>query len=305
MSRRVGIGAEPGATHVLAAHLQGAQDRAERLVAGGVVHQRTEPVVQAGDLVGVGGLLELIDHRVHLGQLLVGHPLRGERRRRWQQQLAHLDHLVEVLRLDQFHREHHARQQLARSQAGDVRAVAAADVEHVDLRERPDRFAQRAPRDAQSVRQLLFGRQPFTGCQFARADHRPNAVDRLRRDAHHKPPMFRCTDALGGRRHVVASRFAASGESRQLRPKHQMSAHYCGTVNSPLHDQPLLPDLIIRSLAAHDDAPCIYPRRTNRLVRRGSATHQPTDPGPAGAGCRPRDPRSPCCRRTAPRCSRT
>ena len=33
---------------------------------------------------------------------------------------------------------------------------------------------------------------------------------------------------------------------------------YCAIVSSPLHDQPLLPHLIIRSLAAHDDAPCIF-----------------------------------------------
>jgi hypothetical protein len=29
-------------------------------------------------------------------------------------------------------------------------------------------------------------------------------------------------------------------------------------VTSPLHDQPLLPHLIVRSLDGHDDAPCIY-----------------------------------------------
>ena len=108
---------------------------------GGVVHQRSEPVVQTGDLVGIGGLLELFDHVVHLGQLLVGHPLCGERGSRREQQLADLDHLVEILRLEEFHREHHARQQLARRQAGDERAVTAANVEHVDLRERPHRLA--------------------------------------------------------------------------------------------------------------------------------------------------------------------
>jgi fatty-acyl-CoA synthase len=49
-------------------------------------------------------------------------------------------------------------------------------------------------------------------------------------------------------------------------------------VNSPLHEQPLLPHLIVRSLAAHDDAPCIYVegrvasyadirRRTSQLIQ--------------------------------------
>ena len=33
---------------------------------------------------------------------------------------------------------------------------------------------------------------------------------------------------------------------------------YRRVVTSPLHDQPLLPHLIVGSLAAHDDAPCIY-----------------------------------------------
>lgn len=49
-------------------------------------------------------------------------------------------------------------------------------------------------------------------------------------------------------------------------------------MTSPLHDQPLLPHLIIRCLAAHDDAPCIYlegriasyaevRRRTSQLIQ--------------------------------------
>jgi len=49
-------------------------------------------------------------------------------------------------------------------------------------------------------------------------------------------------------------------------------------VTSPLHDQPLLPHLIVQSLAAHDDAPCIYlagrvatyaeiRRRTSQLIQ--------------------------------------
>ena len=37
-----------------------------------------------------------------------------------------------------------------------------------------------------------------------------------------------------------------------------MSQEYSGAVTSPLHEQPLLPHLIVRSLDAHDDAPCIY-----------------------------------------------
>src|SRR5215204_4652348 len=57
-----------------------------------------------------------------------------------------------------------------------------------------------------------------------------------------------------------------------------MSAIYCDAVTSPLHDQPLLPHLIIRSLAAHDEAPCIHlagrvasyaevRRRTSQLIQ--------------------------------------
>ncbi|MEY2523380.1 MAG: hypothetical protein QOJ66_1945, partial [Ilumatobacteraceae bacterium] len=49
-------------------------------------------------------------------------------------------------------------------------------------------------------------------------------------------------------------------------------------VTSPLHDQPLLPHLIVQSLAVHDDAPCIYlagrvatyaevRRRTSQLIQ--------------------------------------
>ena len=49
-------------------------------------------------------------------------------------------------------------------------------------------------------------------------------------------------------------------------------------VTSPLHEQPLLPHLIVRSLAAHDDAPCIslggrvasyaeIRRRTSQLIQ--------------------------------------
>ena len=37
-----------------------------------------------------------------------------------------------------------------------------------------------------------------------------------------------------------------------------MSADYDVAMASLLHDTPLLPHLIIRSLNAHDDAPCIY-----------------------------------------------
>jgi fatty-acyl-CoA synthase len=57
-----------------------------------------------------------------------------------------------------------------------------------------------------------------------------------------------------------------------------MSLIYPGPVNSTLHDQPLLPHLVIRSLNAHDDAPCIHlagrvasyadiRRRTSQLVQ--------------------------------------
>ena len=46
-------------------------------------------------------------------------------------------------------------------------------------------------------------------------------------------------------------------------------------VTSPLHEQPLLPHLIIQSLAAHDDAPCIFwpdvSRRT-QMFGRGPAS---------------------------------
>ena len=49
-------------------------------------------------------------------------------------------------------------------------------------------------------------------------------------------------------------------------------------MTSPLHDQPLLPHLIVRSLGAHDDAPCIHlagrvatyaeiRRRTSQLIQ--------------------------------------
>ena len=37
-----------------------------------------------------------------------------------------------------------------------------------------------------------------------------------------------------------------------------MSADYAAVMASPLHDTPLLPHLIIRSLNAHNDEPCIY-----------------------------------------------
>ena len=37
-----------------------------------------------------------------------------------------------------------------------------------------------------------------------------------------------------------------------------MSGSTVARVTSPLHEQPLLPALIVQSLAAHDDAPCIY-----------------------------------------------
>ena len=105
--------------------------------------QRLEPAMEPCDLVGVGGALELIDDGVHRGELVVGHPLSGESGRRWQQQPAHLEHLLETLRLQELHREHHAGQQLARSEAGHVGAVTAPDIEDVDLRQRPHGLAQR------------------------------------------------------------------------------------------------------------------------------------------------------------------
>ena len=62
-----------------------------------------------------------------------------------------------------------------------------------------------------------------------------------------------------------------------------------GAVISPLHEQPLLPHLIVRSLAAHDDAPCIYlagriasyaevRRRTSQLIQaqRARGVHRGT-----------------------------
>ena len=69
-----------------------------------------------------------------------------------------------------------------------------------------------------------------------------------------------------------------------------MSANYSGTVTSPLHDQPLLPHLIVRSLAAHDDAPCIHLAGRVASYARDPATDQPADPGPAGARRDARDP---------------
>ena len=248
---------------------------------------------------------ELLDHLVHLRQLLVGDPLRGERRRRWQQQLAHLDHLVEILRLDQLHREHHARQQLARGEARDVGAVATAHVEHVDLRQRAHRLAQRPTRHAEPIGQLLFGRQPFAGCQFARADHRPDAVDRLRGDAHHKPPMSdaNCAAASRARCSLTNPGFPTARSARDRRrvsdgsshvqrvPQHQTSdvsgllwhgdlaAPRPAAAPAPRRPQPRG----ARRRAVHP------PRRSCRDVRRDPTTHQPADPGPARPRRRPRD----------------
>jgi hypothetical protein len=85
----------------------------------------------------------LVDHRVQLGELLLGHPLGGEGGGRRKQEPAHLEHLLESLGLEQFDRERQARQQLARSEARHVRAVTPADVEHLDLGQCTHRLAQR------------------------------------------------------------------------------------------------------------------------------------------------------------------
>ena len=50
-------------------------------------------------------------------------------------------------------------------------------------------------------------------------------------------------------------------------------------MTSPLHDQPLLPHLIVRSLAAHDDAPCIHLAgrvASYAIASRDPATGEPT-----------------------------
>ena len=133
--------------------------------------------MESCDLVGVGGHLELIDHGVHLGELLLGHSLCREGGRRREQEPAHLEHLLETLRLQQLDREHQARQQLAGSEARHVRAVASADVEHLDLGQGAHRLAQRPARHAESFSELVLGRQPITRAQLSRADHRPNVVD--------------------------------------------------------------------------------------------------------------------------------
>jgi hypothetical protein len=80
---------------------------------------------------------------MHLCQLILGHPLGSERGRRWEQQPAYLQDFLETLHLQEFDGEHHARQQLAGSEAGHIGAVASPNVEHVDLGERAHRFAQR------------------------------------------------------------------------------------------------------------------------------------------------------------------
>ena len=69
--------------------------------------------------------------------------------------------------------------------------------------------------------------------------------------------------------------------SRRL-GKCRMQPIYCDGVTSPLHDQPLLPHLVIRSLDAHDDAPCVFlagrvqsygevRRRTSQLLQAQQA----------------------------------
>ena len=58
-----------------------------------------------------------------------------------------------------------------------------------------------------------------------------------------------------------------------------MSATTVARVTSPLHDQPLLPHLIVRSLAAHDDAPCIHLAGRVATYARGPPPDEPADPG--------------------------
>ena len=209
-----GIGAQPRTADVLAAKLEGAEDGAQRLVSRRVTDERLELAVQECDLAGVRGRFELIDNRMHLGQVVCRHALCGESGRGWEQQPANFEHFFESLRLQELHREHHARQQLAGSETCHVGSIASSNVEHVDLGERAHRLAQRPPRHAEPFGQLVLGRQPVAWAQVAGADHRPNAVDRRRGDTHSKPPTFRLSASGNGN-----SSFAVIGSPR---PKHRM-----------------------------------------------------------------------------------
>ena len=135
------------------------------------------------DLVGVGRHLELIDHGVQLGELLLGHVSCGEGGRRREQEPAHLEHLLEALRLEQFDREREARQQL-----GGARLVTYVPsprrTSSTLIWDRARTASRSTSRDTpSSIRQVVLGRQPIAGTELSRADHRPDVVDHLRRDS--------------------------------------------------------------------------------------------------------------------------
>ena len=116
---------------------------------------------------------------------------------------------------------------------------------------RAHRLAQRPARDTQPICQLLFGWQPFTRCQFSRADH-PRMLS----------IAFEVTLTTNLQCFVLWHRELAAPRPATL------------------------PDLIIRSLAAHDDAPCIFLGRPGRVRMQRSGAEPSAHPGPASPGRR-------------------
>jgi hypothetical protein len=76
---------------------------------------------------------------------------------RWEQQATHLENLVEATCLHELEGEAHPGQQVTGLEAAHVRAVSAADIQHLDLGERAHRLAQRTSRQAELLGQLLLG----------------------------------------------------------------------------------------------------------------------------------------------------
>lgn len=134
------------------------------------------------------GREEFLDRRVHvdrfqhlaeLDAVLVGHASRRQRGRSRFEDAAHLqevEHRVVAMEVDD---EAQRLEQQRRREAGRVRAVALAHVEHVDQRQCPDGLALRVSGQAEFGGQVRLARKPLPRAYPPRNDHVFDREDRL------------------------------------------------------------------------------------------------------------------------------
>ena len=152
---------------------------ARRRVPARVEDHLVEGGVRLDERRGVVGVLHPAEAVREPFEVLVGEPRSGEPRRLRLEQSADLVDLDQRADGHEIAHEADPGQQQLRLERRDVGAVADARLEDADQRERARRLTQRAPRDAEPLRQLPLRRQARARRELPGADQLLDLRDRL------------------------------------------------------------------------------------------------------------------------------